>query len=87
MAEQNMPHSLTLQNRKKLTLSGVLEVLRFDDTAVQMNTPLGMLVVQGSGLQLKNLTPDGGNVALEGEISWLGYEENRAGGWLRRFFS
>ena len=86
MAEQNMPHSLTLQDRKKLTLSGVLEVLRFDDTAVQMNTPLGMLVVQGSGLQLKNLTPDGGNVALEGEISWLGYEENHAGGWLRRIF-
>ena len=86
MAEQNMPHSLTLQDRKKLTLSGVLEVLSFDDTAVQMHTPLGTLVVQGSGLQLKNLSPDGGNVALEGEISFLGYEESRAGGWLRRIF-
>ena len=87
MAEQVLPHSLTLHDRKKLTLTGVSEVVSFDDVSVIMHTPLGTLVVQGSGLQLKTLTTDGGNVAVEGEITAISYEQSRdRGGWLGRFF-
>ena len=82
--EQTIPHNLTLQNRSKLTLTGVSEVVSFDDTAVLMRTPLGELLVQGQQLQLKTLTLDGGNVAVEGHISALHYEEPRQGGWLGR---
>ena len=84
--EQTNPHSLTLQDRGKLTLSGVSEVISFDDAAVLMRTPLGDLLVQGQQLQLKTLSPEGGNVTVQGEISALSYEEPRAGGWLNRFF-
>ena len=84
--EQTIPHNLTLQNRSKLTLTGVSEVVSFDDTAVLMRTPLGELLVQGQQLQLKTLTLDGGNVAVEGQIAAISYEEPRAGGWLSRLF-
>ena len=88
MAEQqNLPHNLTLNDRKKLTLTGATEVVSFDDTSVVVNTPLGTLVVQGRELQLKTLTLDGGNVAVEGCITCLAYEEPRpAGGWMGRLF-
>lgn len=84
MAEQqNQSHSLTLQGRGKLTMTGVTEVVSFDDTSVVVRTPLGALVVQGQELQLKTL--DGGNVAVEGQIATLCYEEPRpTGGWLSR---
>lgn len=84
MAEQqNLPHSLTLCERKKLTMTGVAEVVSFDESCVVVRTPLGTLVVQGQDLQLKTL--DGGNVAVEGQITALAYEETRsAGGWLSR---
>lgn len=86
MAEQqNLPHNLTLHERKKLTLTGATEVVSFDDASVVIRTPLGTLVVQGRELQLKTLTLDGGNVAVEGQISSLVYEEPRsAGGWFSR---
>ena len=86
MAEQqNLPHCLTLNERKKLTLTGVTEVVSFDDTSVVMHTPLGTLIVQGHELQLKTLTLEGGNVSVEGHITALSYEEPRpAGGWLSR---
>ena len=84
--EQTNPHSLTLQDRGKLTLSGVSEVISFDDAAVLMRTPLGDLLVQGQQLQLKTLSPEGGNVTVQGEISALSYESPRADGWLSRFF-
>lgn len=84
---QNLPHHLTLNDRKKLTLTGATEVISFDDAAVVVGTPLGTLVVQGRELQLKTLTLDGGNVAVEGYITGLTYEEPRpAGGWLGRLF-
>lgn len=88
MAEQTLPHSLTLHERKKLTLTGITEVVSFDENSVVMHTPLGTLVVQGSGLQLKTLTPEGGAVTVTGEVTDLSYEQLRApGGWLSRLFS
>lgn len=80
-----LPHSLTLQQRSKLTMTGVAEVVSFDELAVVLRTEMGNLVVQGRDLRLKALSPDGGNVAIEGSVSALIYEEPRSpGGWLRR---
>ncbi len=85
--EESMPHRLTLDERASLTMTGVTEVVSFDETAAVLRTGLGTLVVQGRGLQLKNLSPDGGQVAVTGEITALMYEEPRqSGGWLRRLF-
>lgn len=81
----NLPHELKLSERKKLTMTGALEVVSFEDSFVVLKTTLGILTVLGENLQLKQLNPEGGNVAVEGEISALQYEQSRAGGsWLRR---
>lgn len=86
MAEQQiLPHNLTLNERKKLALTGATEVVSFDEASVVVNTPLGTLVIQGRELQLKTLTENGGNVAVEGYITSLSYEEPRpSGSWLGR---
>ena len=86
MAEQEKPHNLSLESRKKLTLTGVTEIVSFDDTFILMRTPLGDLTVQGQQLQLKSLTPEGGNVTVQGQIDALSYEVSRTGSWLSRFF-
>ena len=88
MAEQqNLPHSLTLNERKRLTLTGATEVVSFDESSVIIQTALGMLVIQGQQLQLKTLSENGGNVTVEGEISSLTYEEpHTVGGWFSRLF-
>ena len=86
MAEQTtLPHKLTLHERTQLTMTGVSEVVSFDENAVALHTTQGTLLVQGEGLQLKNLSPDGGQVAISGKVTALSYQEPRpAGGWLRR---
>ena len=82
-----LPHKLTLNERKNLTMTGVTEVISFDEGAVILKTGLGTLVVQGKDLKLKTLSLDGGQVAVDGQISALIYEENRpGGGMLRRLF-
>ena len=84
---QLLPHALTLTERSKLTMTGVSEVVGFDDSFVMLKTGLGDLVIQGTGLQLKQLTPEGGNVTVAGEISSIQYEQPRhRGGWVSRLF-
>ena len=73
-----LPHKLTLNERKNLTMTGVTEVISFDDTTVVLNTNLGTLEVQGQQLKLKTLSIDGGQVAVDGQISALIYEEPRS---------
>lgn len=82
-----LPHKLTLNERKNLTMNGVTEVVSFDENSVVLKTAMGNLTVHGEGLQLKNLSAEGGQVAVNGKIDALLYEEPRAeGGWLRRLF-
>ena len=89
MTEQQMalPHKLTLDQRNSLTMTGVTEVVSFDENTVLVRTDLGTLTVQGQQLQLKTLSVEGGQIAVEGNISSLQYEEPRQqGGWVRRLF-
>ena len=79
-----MPHRLALDNRKQLTVTGVTEVVSFDENAVMLRTGQGDLLIQGSGLQLRQLSLDGGQVAVDGTVAAMVYEEPRPGGWLRR---
>lgn len=79
-----LPHKLTLNERRQLTVTGVTEVVSFDENAVIVHTELGTLVVQGKNLQLKTLLPEGGQVAVEGAVSALIYEEPRPAGSLWR---
>lgn len=88
MTSENLqlPHKLTLSQRNKLTMTGVTEVISFDENTVVLQTALGALEVQGEGLQLKTLSIDGGQVAVDGQISAMIYEEPHSGhGLWRRF--
>ena len=83
MTEERFPHKLTLNERNHLTMTGVAEVVSFDETTVVLRTSLGTLTVQGQELKLKTLSLDGGQVAVDGEVSALIYEEPRLSGWRR----
>ena len=82
--EDVLPHKLTLNPRKELSLTGVTEVVSFDDASVILNTNLGTLIVQGEGLVLKTLSLEGGQVSVSGHIGSMVYEEPRPEGFFRR---
>lgn len=87
-ASFQLPHGLTLNERNRLTMTGVTEVVSFDENSVVLHTALGTLTIHGKELQLKTLSLDGGQVAVSGTVSALVYEDPRpAGSWLRRLFT
>lgn len=86
MTQEQMPHKVQLNERRNLTVSGVAEVVSFDDSTVVLQTSLGTLIVQGQQLKLQTLSLEGGQVAVDGTVSALIYEEPRRGGWRQRLF-
>ena len=72
-------HRLELDGRERLTVSGVEDVARFDETCIVMSTCVGELVVTGEGLHIGKLTLDGGELHVDGHIDSISYEEPAAG--------
>lgn len=79
-------HTLMLENRRTLTLTGVSRILNYDETCAALATPLGNLTVGGQGLQVSELSVRTGQVHISGTIEYLQYTENKesAGGLLAR---
>lgn len=81
------PQSIMLSERAKLTVTGVEEVVSFDEERIVMRTALGELTVVGSGLHIGKLSLDTGELAVEGMVSDLSYAEHEtAGGFWSRLF-
>ena len=73
------PHNLILEDRKKLTVSGVEDVDSFDEQTVIAYTGVGELMIKGEHLHINKLSLETGELTLEGEVASLTYSENRSG--------
>ena len=70
--------NLVLENREKLSVSGVLDVLSFDDQVIIIETELGLLNVKGDNLRINKLSIDTSEVVVEGKIYSLLYSESHS---------
>jgi len=87
--EINSPHRIVLEDRDLLSVSGVIEVERFDDGEIIMSTSRGTLAVHGEDLHIEKLSLDGGELKVEGQVYSLIYEDDgdsRRGSLLSRLF-
>ena len=60
--------NLALEDRKKLTLSGVIEVISFDEQKIDLTTKLGNLTIKGEELKMNKLDVQNGDVIIAGII-------------------
>ena len=66
---------LGLTMRKHLDVNGVIDVIRFDDTSVVLQTVCGELTIEGAGLKMSVLDKDKGIVSLDGQVDSIYYSE------------
>lgn len=85
--ENDMPHTLRLEERERLQVSGVTDVDSFDEETVKVATTHGMLTVCGAGLHIEQLQLDTGDLRLAGRVDTLVYttRETRRGKLGRLF--
>lgn len=83
-----IPHNCILEDRKRLSVSGVNDVDSFDETVIVAKTDFGELTVNGEKLHITKLSLEVGELAIEGSISSLSYTDvaEKSGGFLSRVF-
>lgn len=72
----NIIQNIILENREKLTISGVLDVLSFDDQIIIVETELGLLTIKGENLKINKLNIETSDVTLDGLVSSLYYSNS-----------
>ena len=66
-------HTLMLDNRSRLSLTGVEDVSGFNEEAVSVRTADGTLIIRGSGLHIDRLNLETGDVSVDGSIDSMQY--------------
>lgn len=67
--------NVILENRNKLNISGVLDVLNFDEQIITIDTELGILIIKGSNLRLNKFNLESTDLNVEGNIVSLVYND------------
>ena len=83
--------NIILENREKLSVSGVIDVESFNDECVVIDTELGLLIVRGEDLHINKLNLDSSELSIEGEIISCEYNDressrSRGGGFFSSLF-
>ncbi|MDD3023135.1 MAG: sporulation protein YabP [Syntrophomonadaceae bacterium] len=67
-------HTVKLSNRRNMELSGVNNVINFDEEKIILQTAEGYLYIIGQELHITALNLDEGKVALEGNVDSMEYK-------------
>ncbi|HIU77745.1 MAG TPA: sporulation protein YabP [Candidatus Pelethocola excrementipullorum] len=83
-------HQIKLLNRKSGTISGVVDVLSFDENEILLDTTEGRLIIKGKNLHVGRLQLKEGEVDMDGEVESLVYsskgQKARNGSLLKHLF-
>lgn len=87
--EKNVIQNIILESREKLSVSGVLDILTFDEDEITLDTELGQLNIKGENLKVEKLTVDTGEVVAKGNFDSIFYSKDvvhKKGSLLKSIF-
>ncbi len=73
--EKSFRHNLIMENREKLSVTGVLNVISFDEDMIAAETEMGILVIKGEYLNMNSLSIEKGEIDIDGTVYSINYEE------------
>lgn len=84
-------HGIMLENREKLSVSGVEHVISFNSETVILETVAGVLTIKGGELDVNKLNIEDGNISISGVVYSLNYSDRhgmgeRGSGFLGKMF-
>ncbi|MDD5944857.1 MAG: sporulation protein YabP [Clostridia bacterium] len=76
----NSRHRIVLEERERLSLTGVTDVIAFDEESITADTDMGIIVIRGEGLHISRLNLDEGVLQTEGSVDSIEYGDGEASG-------
>lgn len=81
--------NIIMENREKISVTGVIDIHSFDDELVLAQTDLGILTIKGDDLKMNKLNLDNNELIVEGNIIAVAYSDvNQAkkSGFMNKLF-
>lgn len=83
----NNSHTVNMKDRESLCITGVSDVLGFDEQTVNVETPMGNLIVKGDSLHISKLSLESSEVVVDGRINSLQYlGDTKQKGFVSKLF-
>ena len=80
MAKEEIKHTaLTVKERNRITLNGIMNVMSFDENYVTLETSEGRICIEGEGLRIESLSQNGGEIQITGRINGVYYSKEKRG--------
>lgn len=90
MNDEKFNHMLNIENREKANLTGIKDVLSFDDQIIILETEMGMLTIKGENLRINKLSIDTSDISIDGIINSFSYSgkdlEKKNGTFVSKLF-
>lgn len=71
-------HSITMENREHISITGVNDVLSFDEESIVADTDMGIVMIKGMNLHVNKLNLEDGQLVIDGEMDSLEYSESNS---------
>lgn len=65
--------NITIEDRKKILVTGVEQVENFNDNTIILTTINGGITIKGEELNISKLNVEDGNVKIQGKINGVNY--------------
>ena len=72
-----IPHNVIMENRKKLTITGIREIDSFNEQLIEAVTEMGALTIKGENLHINKLNKETKEAVIDGKISSFSYSEQK----------
>ena len=80
MAKEEIRHTaLTVKERNKINLTGIMNVMSFDESYVTLETSEGRICIEGEGLKIESLSQNGGEMQISGRVNGIFYTKDKKG--------
>ena len=67
----DLTHNVIIENRARMSLSGVTDVENFDENEISLYTSMGDMVIRGKNLHVESVSIESGEMSISGEIKSL----------------
>lgn len=73
-------NTISIISRKQISVTGVNDIINFDEASILLNTECGKLIIEGNDLHITTLDVDSGNLVAQGTINSVYYNESEKDG-------
>lgn len=82
-------HNIIVEGRRKISISGVEEIISFNDEEIILATTMGVLKIEGSELHINKLSVETGETIISGiseKLEYLEKQNEKSEGFFTRLF-